>query len=80
MTPVNLVSPGVVDMREFCKELGSAMRRPSWAPVPPFALRLILGEMAGMILGGMVMMFRQQQEASGARGAGARRMAQWFAQ
>jgi len=36
--------------------------------------------MAGMILGGMVMMFRKEQEAKGARGMGARKMAQWFAE
>lgn len=35
--------------------------------------------MAGMLLGGMVQMFRQEQQAKGARGLGARTMAHWFA-
>jgi NAD dependent epimerase/dehydratase family enzyme len=39
-------------MKEFCRTLGQVMGRPSWAPVPGFALRLTLGEMAEMLLTG----------------------------
>ncbi|WP_462327742.1 TIGR01777 family oxidoreductase [Desulfobaculum sp.] len=42
----NLSAPGVVRMRDFCKELGRALDRPSWLNVPRFALRLAMGEMA----------------------------------
>jgi uncharacterized protein len=50
--PVNLVAPETVDMKGFCGALGRALSRPSWLPVPAFALRAALGEMSGMILTG----------------------------
>ncbi len=50
--PVNLVAPESVDMKAFCAALGAALSRPSWLPVPAFALRAGLGEMADMILTG----------------------------
>lgn len=49
---VNFAGPEAVTMREFCARIGSAMGRPSWAPVPAFVLRIALGEMAEMILTG----------------------------
>jgi len=49
---VNVVSPGVLTMSGFCSALGRAMGRPSWAPVPGFALKILLGEMSEMLLGG----------------------------
>jgi hypothetical protein len=50
--PVNFVAPQAVTMREFCRELGRAMGRPSWTYIPPFALRILLGELADVLLGG----------------------------
>jgi len=50
--PVNVTAPGVLTMKEFCSALGVAMGRPSWAPVPEFALKILLGEMAGMLVTG----------------------------
>jgi uncharacterized protein (TIGR01777 family) len=50
--PVNVAAPEQVDMRGFCGALGAALHRPSWAPVPGFAVRLLVGELADMILGG----------------------------
>jgi uncharacterized protein (TIGR01777 family) len=50
--PVNVTAPEPVRMKEFSAALGAAMGKKSWAPVPAFALRMMLGEMAEMILGG----------------------------
>jgi len=44
--PINLAAPEPVTSAEFSRSLGRAMHRPSWLPVPGFALRLIVGEMA----------------------------------
>ena len=49
---VNVVAPECVRMKQFCSTLGRTMRRPSWAPVPSFMLRMILGEMSEIVLTG----------------------------
>lgn len=49
---VNATAPNPVTMTEFCKTLGRVLHRPSWAPVPAFVLRPMLGEMADMLLTG----------------------------
>jgi uncharacterized protein (TIGR01777 family) len=54
--PVNATAPNPVRNKEFCQALGRALRRPCWAPVPGFALRLALGEMAEMLLTGQRVM------------------------
>lgn len=46
----NIVSPNPVTNREFTKTLGSDMHRTTFLPVPKFALRLGLGEMADALL------------------------------
>jgi uncharacterized protein len=48
--PINVVAPEAVTMRQFGKTLGHALQRPTWLPVPAFALRLLLGEMSEMVL------------------------------
>ncbi|GJL49125.1 MAG: epimerase [Nitrospirales bacterium] len=50
--PINAVAPQVVTMSEFCNRLGEALNRPSWLPVPAFALDVLLGEMADMLTTG----------------------------
>ena len=50
--PFNLAAPHPLTNREFSSALGRALRRPSLAPAPGFALRLALGEMADMLLHG----------------------------
>jgi uncharacterized protein (TIGR01777 family) len=49
---VNATAPSPVTMRELCTTLGRVMHRPSWAPVPAFALKLLVGEMADLLLTG----------------------------
>jgi uncharacterized protein (TIGR01777 family) len=44
--PVNLVAPNPVTNAEFTAALGKVLSRPTILPVPAFALRLALGEMA----------------------------------
>jgi uncharacterized protein (TIGR01777 family) len=48
--PLNAVGPELLDNRGFSSILGRVLGRPSWAPVPGFALRLLLGEMAEPLL------------------------------
>jgi hypothetical protein len=50
--PVNGAAPEPVTNREFSRELGRALHRPAFAPVPGFAVRLLYGEMATVVTGG----------------------------
>jgi uncharacterized protein (TIGR01777 family) len=49
---VNAVAPEPARNRDFTRELARALRRPALFPVPGFALRIALGEMAGVLTGG----------------------------
>lgn len=48
----NATAPAPVTNRAFAKALGRVLHRPAIVPAPAFALRLVLGEMADMVLGG----------------------------
>lgn len=48
----NATAPNPVRMSQLCQTLGEVMGRPSWLPVPDFALELILGEAAQVVLEG----------------------------
>lgn len=48
--PLNLTAPTPVRNREFAATLGHVLRRPSFVPAPAFALRLLIGEMADVLL------------------------------
>ena len=50
--PVNATSPNPVTNRDFTRALGRALHRPTVLPVPGIGLRLLLGEMATMLLTG----------------------------
>ncbi|WP_306323531.1 MULTISPECIES: TIGR01777 family oxidoreductase [unclassified Streptomyces] len=49
--PVNLTAPQPATNREVTAAMGRVLRRPTPFPVPSFALRVALGEMAGDVLG-----------------------------
>jgi uncharacterized protein (TIGR01777 family) len=50
--PFNLSAPEPVRNRDLGRALGEVLHRPSFLPAPGFALHLVLGEMAGMVLEG----------------------------
>lgn len=48
--PVNGVAPKPVRNEQFAKELGSVLGRPALIPAPAFALKMMLGEAASVVL------------------------------
>lgn len=50
--PYNACAPRPVRNREFAKRLGKAIHRPALLSLPAFALRVGLGELSGLLLGG----------------------------
>ena len=59
---VNVTAPNPVTNKEFSKALGRVMNRPSLVPVPAFALRTALGEVASTVLGGQRAIPQRLQE------------------
>jgi uncharacterized protein (TIGR01777 family) len=50
--PYNACAPQPVRNRDFTQALGQALHRPTLLGVPAFALRMLLGELAVLLLGG----------------------------
>lgn len=50
--PVNAVAPDVRREREVAKEIGRVLHRPALLPAPAFALKLVLGKEAQLLLHG----------------------------
>jgi len=48
--PVNATAPNPVTNAEFTRTLASTLHRPAFATVPEFALKLLFGEMASVLL------------------------------
>ena len=61
--PLNAVAPGITRQGEFAKALGHAVHRPAVAPTPAFAIRLMLGEGAQIILEGQHVVPRRALDA-----------------
>lgn len=59
--PLNATAPDVRSNRDFSRELGRALGRPSALPVPEFVLRLILGEGAEIVTGGQWVLSERAQ-------------------
>ncbi len=60
----NATSPNPLRMKEVTEILGEVLGRPSWLPVPGFALELLLGEGATVVLQGQRVL-PQRTQASG---------------
>ena len=60
----NATSPNPKRMKDFSQTLGNVLHRPSWLPVPGFALELLLGEAAQVVLEGQNVQ-PQHTQASG---------------
>ena len=53
--PVNACAPHPVTNAEFAKALGRALHRPAVLPIPPHALKVLYGDMAQIVTGGVRM-------------------------
>ena len=60
--PINAVSPRPVTNAQFSEALGRALGRPSWLPVPDFALKAALGEGATLVLEGQRVLPKKAQD------------------
>ena len=63
--PVNVVSPRPVTNYEFTKTLGRVLHRPTIFPMPAFAARTVLGEMADALLLSSARVIPERLEANG---------------
>lgn len=59
----NATAPHPVRMAELCQTLGQVMSRPSWLPVPGFALQALLGDGAMVVLEGQQVLPKRTLES-----------------
>jgi uncharacterized protein (TIGR01777 family) len=62
---VNAVAPEAVTNAEFTRDLGRVLRRPTLFPMPAFAARLALGEMADELLLSSIRVVPEQLQQAG---------------
>ncbi len=60
--PFNLTGPTPISSGEFLRILAKVLKRPYWLPVPGWALHLVLGGMATLVLDGMYLQPKRLQE------------------
>ena len=63
--PVNVVSPRPITNYEFTKTLGRVIKRPTIFPMPAFAARTVLGEMADALLLSSARVMPERLKANG---------------
>lgn len=61
--PVNATAPHPVTNREFSKTLGRVLGRPSFCKVPRFVMKLVLGEVADVVVKGQRVLPTKAQQA-----------------
>jgi uncharacterized protein (TIGR01777 family) len=61
--PYNACAPEPVRNADFARALGRVLHRPALLPAPAFLLRMALGELAGLLLGGQRALPVRLQEA-----------------
>ena len=59
----NGTAPEPVQMKDLCQTLGEVMDRPSWLPVPDFAIEALLGDGAVVVLKGQKVLPERTQAA-----------------
>ncbi|KAG8655873.1 hypothetical protein MANES_04G083100v8 [Manihot esculenta] len=59
---INGTAPNPVRLAEMCDRLGNVLGRPSWLPVPDFALKAVLGEGASVVLDGQKVLPKRAKE------------------
>ncbi|MFB2881384.1 TIGR01777 family oxidoreductase [Floridanema aerugineum] len=59
----NATAPNPVRMADFCHALGDVLHRPSWLPVPAFALELLMGDAAMVVLEGQQVLPKRTLES-----------------
>lgn len=61
--PVNLTAPNPVTNRDYTKAVATAVHRPALFPAPSLALKAVLGEFAGNVVGGQRVVPKRLVEA-----------------
>lgn len=59
----NATAPNPVRMATFCQTMGQVLNRPSWLPVPAFAIEALLGDGAQVVLEGQQVLPKRTQES-----------------
>jgi len=63
--PINLVTPNAISNRKFTRTFGQVLNRPTIFPLPAFAIRIALGEMADELLLNSTRVFPKKLVESG---------------